>query len=200
MKRITYLILGIFIGILLSLLYIEKQKTKEIHQQSNIILENIKNMNKMIVSEAYFNQVYSFSDTDKYLFDMLNFDKNVVLLVNARAQVSYDLNSLKIELDSIHKIIKISNIPKEEISIIPDIKYFNLEQSSFNSFTKDELNDINRKAIKQIKESIDLTDLKKKAKKQLFKNLQNIYALSKIYGWKVEEKQDFIKFKQELAL
>jgi len=182
MKRIFYILIGIVIGILLSLLYLEKQKTQEIRQQSNVILENIKNMNKMIVSEAYFNQVYSFSDSDKYLFDMLNFDKNVVLLVNAKAQVSYDLDKLKIEVDSIHKLIKISNIPKEEVSIIPDIRYYNLEQSSFNSFTKDELNEINRKAIKQIEESIDLSEVRKKAKRQLLKNLQNIYALSKIYG------------------
>ena len=200
MKRIFCVLIGIVIGILLSLLYLEKQKTQEIRQQSNVILENIRNMNKMIVSEAYFNQVYSFSDSDKYLFDMLNFDKNVVLLVNAKAQVSYDLDKLKIEVDSIHKLIKISNIPKEEVSIIPDIRYYNLEQSSFNSFTKDELNEINRKAIKQIEESIDLSEVRKKAKRQLLKNLQNIYALSKIYGWKVQEAENFRKFKEEIKL
>ncbi len=200
MKSFIYIILGILIGILLSLFYMERQKNQEVHQQSNVIMENIKNMNKLIVSEAYFNQVYSYSDTDKYLFDMLNFDKNIVLLVNARAQISYDLNQMKIEVDSIHKIIHISNIPKEEVVIIPDIRYFNLEQSSFNSFSKEELNEINRKAIKQIKESIDLSDLHQKAKKQLIKNLANIYALSKIYGWKVQEEEDFIKFKRELGL
>ncbi len=200
MKRFFYLFTGIIIGVLLSLLYLEKKKNQEVKQQSHVILENIKNMNKMIVSEAYFNQVYSYSDTDKYLFDMLNFDKNVVLLVNAKAQVSYDLQDLKIEVDSVHRIIKISNIPKEEITIIPDIRYYNLEQSSFNSFTKDELNEINRKAIEQIEESIDLSGVKKKAKKQLIKNLQNIYVLSKIYGWKVEESPDFINFKSKLGL
>jgi hypothetical protein len=154
----------------------------------------------MIVSEAFFNQVYSYTDSDKYLFDMLNFDKNVILLVNARAQVSYDLNKLKINIDSIHKIIHISHIPKEEITIIPEIKYYNLEQSSFNSFSKDELNEINQKAIRQITESIDLSNLKKKAKKQFIKNLENLYALSKIYGWKVEEDKSFKKFKSEIDL
>ncbi len=200
MKRLFYLFTGIIIGILLSLLYLEKEKNKEIKQQSNVILENIRNMNKMIVSEAYFNQVYSYTDSDKYFFDLLNFDKNVVLLVNAKAQVSYDLNQLKIKVDSLHKTIYISNIPKEEINIIPDIRYYNLEQSSFNSFTKDELNEINRKAIQQIEESIDLSGLQTKAKIQLLKNLQNIYALSKIYGWKVKEGEDFKEFKNSVSL
>ncbi len=200
MKRFFYLFIGIIIGIILSLLYFEKKKNQEIQQQSHVILENIRNMNKMIVSEAYFNQVYSYSDSDKYLFDMLNFDKNVVLLVNAKAQVSYDLNKMKIEVDSLHKIIKISHIPKEEINIIPDIRYYNLEQSSFNSFTKDELNEINRNAIAQIKESIDLNGVRKKAKNQLLKNLRNLYVLSKSYGWKVEESPDFKEFKNAFSM
>ena len=187
MKRIFYVIIGIVIGILLSLLYFEKQKNKTIHQQSNVILENIEKMNKLVVSEAYFNEVFSYSDSDKYFFDMVNFDKNAVLLVNARAQISYDLSQLKIEVDSIHKIIKIKEIPQEEITIIPDIKYYDLQQSSFNSFTKEELNTMNSKAIEQIKSHIDLSDIRKKAKERLLEELNNIFVLSKVYDWKVEE-------------
>jgi hypothetical protein len=187
MKRIFYVIIGIVIGILLSLLYFEKQKNKTIHQQSNVILENIEKMNKLVVTEAYYNEVFSYSDSDKYFFDMVNFDKNAVLLVNARAQISYDLSQLKIEVDSIHKIIKIKEIPQEEITIIPDIKYYDLQQSSFNSFTKEELNTMNSKAIEQIKSHIDLSDIRKKAKERLLEELNNIFVLSKVYDWKVEE-------------
>ena len=187
MRKISFFIFGIIIGILLSLLYFEKQKNKTIHQQSNVILENIKNMNKLVVTEAYFNEVYSYSNSDKYFFDMVNFDKNVILLVNARAQISYDLSQLKIEVDSIHKTIRIKDIPKEEVTIIPDVKYYDLKQSTFNSFTPDELNEINSKAIKQVEANLDLSDIKKQAKERLLEALNNIFVLSKTYGWKVEE-------------
>jgi len=199
MRKISFFIFGIIIGVLLSLLYFEKQKNETIHRQSNVILENIKKMNKLIVTEAYFNEVFSYSDSDKYFFDMVNFNKNAVLLVNARAQISYDLSQLKIDVDSIHKIIKINEIPKEEVTIIPDIKYYDLKQSSFNSFNKEELNEINRKAVEQIKSHIDLSDIRKKAKERLLEELKNIFILSKMYDWKVEE-GDLQEIKKELKL
>ncbi len=187
MTKIIILIAGIIIGIFASLWFQERQKNEDIHQQSQVLLENVKHLNKMVVAEAYYNEVYSYKDSDKYLFDMLQFDKNAILLVTAKAQISYDLNQLKIRLDSVHKVIHITNIPKEQVEIFPNIQYYDLQQSSLNQFNKDDLNRINADAIEKIKSHIDLTQLRLKAKKQLLENLQNLYALSKIYGWKVED-------------
>jgi len=196
MKRILGFTAGIIVGILLTLLYMERQKNQAIRIQSHTLLENIKQMNKMVVAEAYYDEVYSYNDSDKYLFDLLEFDKNVILLVKAKAQISYDLSQMKVELDSVHKIIKITELPKEQIEIFPSIQYYDLQQSTMNQFTKEELNEVNRKAIEQIKEHIHLSELRLKAKKQLLENLQNLYILSKIYGWKVEDNH----FMQNLKL
>jgi len=196
MKRILGFTAGIIVGILLTLLYMERQKNQAIRIQSHTLLENIKQMNKMVVAEAYYDEVYSYNDSDKYLFDLLEFDKNVILLVKAKAQISYDLSQMKVELDSVHKIIKITELPKEQVEIFPSIQYYDLQQSTMNQFTKEELNEVNRKAIEQIKEHIHLSELRLKAKKQLLENLQNLYILSKIYGWKVEDNH----FMQNLKL
>ncbi len=187
MSRIITLIAGIIIGVFATLWFQERQKNEDIHQQSQVLLENVKHLNKMVVAEAYYNEVYSYNDSDKYLFDLLEFDKNAILLVNAKAQISYDLNQMKISLDSVHKIINITDIPKEQVEIFPTIQYYDLQQSSLNQFNKEELNRINADAVEKIKSHINLTQLRLKAKKQLLENLQNLYALSKIYGWKVED-------------
>jgi len=187
MAKIFTLLTGIIIGILLTLWFLERQKNEDIHQQSQVLLENVKHLNKMVVAEAYYNEVYSYKDSDKYLFDLLQFDKNAILMVTAKAQISYDLNQMKIRLDSVHKIINIMDIPKEQVEIFPNIQYYDIQQSSLNQFDKDDLNRINADAIEKIKSHIDLTQLRLKAKKQLLENLQNLYALSKIYGWKVED-------------
>jgi len=200
MRYLVVLISGICIGILLSLFYQEKQKNENIHQQSQTILQQVKLMNKMVTAEAYFNEVYSYKDSDKYLFDMLQFDKNVILLVNAKAQISYDLSQMDIQLDSVHKIIKIVKIPKEQVEIFPDIKYYDLQQSTLNQFTKDDLNKINQDAIDRIKSHIDIAQLRLKAKKQLLENLQNLYILSKVYGWKVEDNHLMQNLKSDLLL
>ncbi len=187
MSRIVILIAGIIIGILATLWFQERQKTEEIHEQSQVLLENVKHLNKMVVAEAYYNDVYSYNDSNKYFFDIFHFDRNVILLVTAKAQISYDLNQLKISLDTIHKIINIADIPEEQVEIFPTIKYYDLQQSHLNQFDKNDLNRINAEAIKQIKSHIDLTQLRLKAKKQLLENLRNLYVLSKIYGWKIED-------------
>jgi hypothetical protein len=96
-----------------------------------------------------------------------------------------------VEIDSIHKKINIKYIPKEEIVIIPDVKYFDLQQSTFNSFTKEELNAINKKSIQKIKETVDVSKLRNTAKERLLEELTKIYQLSAILGWEViDETED----------
>ena len=200
MRYLSLLLAGIIIGVLLTLFYQEQQKNKDISRQSHTLLKQVALLNKMVTAEAYYNEVYSYKDSDKYLFDLLQFDKNVVLLVDAKAQISYDLSQLGITLDSVHKIIKIFKIPKAEVEIFPNIHYYDLNQSTLNQFTKDDLNKINADAIEKIKQHIDLSKLRLKAKKQLFENLQNLYILSKVYGWKIEDNNLMQNLKSDLLL
>ena len=95
------------------------------------------------------------------------------------------MSKLEIQVDSVDKQIIINKIPKEEIVISPDIKYFDLQQSQFNTFNKEELNKLNRKAIEKIQTTITVSKLEKEAKLRLFEELSKIYQLSKIYNWKV---------------
>ncbi len=92
---------------------------------------------------------------------------------------------LEIALDSLGKKIIINKIPEEEIVIVPDIKYFDLQQSSFNAFSKQELNKINENSIANIKETIAITNLKKEAKERFFEEIAKIYQLSVVYNWQV---------------
>ena len=200
MKKLLSFFLGIAFGILLLLLYQQRQKNTEIHQQSNTLQQQVKNLNKMVVTEAYYHEVYSYNDSDKYFFDLLNFDKNVILLVNAKAQISYDLSKLQVEIDSINKIIKIKNIPKENLEIFPSITYYDLQQSTLNQFSKEDLNHINKDAVEQIKSHINISELRLKAKKQLLENLKNLYILSKVYGWKIEDNHLMQNLKSDLLI
>ena len=107
------------------------------------------------------------------------------LSINAKVEVGYDLSKLEIQIDSVGKQIIINKIPKEEVLISPDIKYFDIQQSRFNTFSRSELNMLNDRAIEKIKATITVSDLQKDAKKRLFEELSKIYQLSKIYNWKV---------------
>jgi hypothetical protein len=154
-------------------------------EEIQVVVKTIKNLSKLVVSKGTFSEVYNYSDSKKYFYNYLSFDKKAIITVNANVEVGYDLSKLEIQIDSIGKKIIINKIPTQEVVISPDVKYFDLQQSQFNTFSKEELNKINQKSIDKIKQTIEVTDLKEKAKTRLFEELSKIYQLSVIYNWQV---------------
>ena len=175
------------LGFLIAKFWYEKREINHQQEEIQIVVNSIQNLSKLIVSEGTFSEVYNYSDSKKYFYDFLSFDKKAIVTVNAKVEVGYDLSKLDIQIDSVAKKIIINKIPSEEILISPDVKYFDLQQSQFNSFSKEELNKINQKSIDKIKETIELSELKDKAKNRLLEELSKIYQLSAVYNWQVED-------------
>jgi len=139
----------------------------------------------LIVQEAEYTEIYNYKDATTYFFNQIEFEKKVILLVTAKVQVSYDLKKLEIEMDSVeHKII-LKSIPTEELTIIPDYKYYDFQQSVWNTFTKEELNSIQQNSLEQLLQTVAVSDVKLKAKKQLLKELNNLLALAKLVNWSI---------------
>jgi preprotein translocase subunit YajC len=198
MRKIFTLLLVFIIGVLSTFLFVEKTKKHTKKEQTQVILNGIKKVQKLVVTEGSFSEIYSYEDSNKYFFETLSFDKKAIIAVNATVQISYDLAQLEVEVDSINKIIKLKHIPKEELTIIPDLRFFDLQQSQFNSFTASELNTIRQNALKQIKENARLVKLRDNAKKNLIETLENLFILSQSYGWKIEETQELRLMKMKL--
>lgn len=158
--------------------------------ESHVIAYEIRKLNKLIVAEQMFSDVYSHKNS-RYvpgLAKIISFDKKVLLLVNAKVQAVYDLNQLELEIDSADKTIRIHEVPPMEIQVYPDVKFYDLEQSTFNTFQKDELNAIRQRAVEHIEKSIDKPKLQKQAHNQLIENLGSIYQIARLYGWKIEDR------------
>lgn len=184
MRYLKYLAVFL-LGFLIAKFWYDKKETKHQQEEIQVMLNGIKSMSKLVVSEGSFSEVYNYSDSKKYFYDYLSFDKKAIVSVNAKVEVGYDLSKLDIQVDSIGKKIIINKIPKEEVVISPDIKYFDLQQSQFNTFSKSELNKINQKSIEKIKETIEITQLKFEAKTRLLEELSKIYQLSSVFNWEV---------------
>lgn len=194
--KVSRYILVFLIGFLIAKFWYQKDDKDQKKEQLKVVVNSLKNLKKLVVSSASFSEVYDYSDSKKYFYDVLSFNKKAIVTVDAKVEVGYDLNKLKIEIDSINKRIYINQIPTEEVTISPNVKYFDLQQSSFNAFSKEELNQINQKSIEKIKETFELTTLKKEAKERLFEEISQIYQLSKIYNWEVVDNTNSIKVNQ----
>lgn len=186
--KVSRYILVFLLGFLIAKFWYQKDQTNFEKEEINVIVNSIKNMSKLVISSTSFSEFYNYSDSKKYFYDVVSFDKKAIVSVNANVEVGYDLSKLDIQIDSIAKKKYINNIPKEEINISPNVKYFDLQQSQFNSFSKEELNKINQKSIEKIKNTIELSALKKEAKTRFFEEISKIYQLSAVYGWQVVDK------------
>jgi hypothetical protein len=111
-------------------------------------------------------------------------------MVQARVLVSYDLKKMQTELDSVHQKIIIKSIPKEELTIIPTFKYYDLQQSMFNSFSKEELNVLQKSSIDKLQKNLQVSRSKDIAKKRLMEELTQLWSIAKIIGWSIEDQTD----------
>ena len=190
MKKYAIYILVCLLGFFIAKGIYKNENKHNFNEDIQIVLQSVKNISKLVVSEGTFSEMYSYKDAKKYFYDTFEFNKSIIVIVNAKVQVLFNLEKMEVEIDSVNKKIKIKFIPKEEVIIIPEVKYYDLQQSTFNSFTKEELNNINKKSVEKIKETVEVSKIRTTAKKRLIDELSKIYQLSTILGWEVVDETE----------
>lgn len=124
----------------------KSDETSTIEYQTNLIQQQIENVGKLVVTEGHFAEILTYKDSKKTYIPGLVFDKKALVVINADVTVSFDLSKVKYTIDEKNKVLTITNIPKEEIKIYPDIKYYNTESSTFNEFNAEDYNKIAKSA------------------------------------------------------
>lgn len=200
MKKHIFLGIGLLLGFVLTFLLMRQIQENRISDHSHVIAYEIKRMNKMVVAEQNFSEIYSHKNSRSLPFirDYFSFDKSVLLIVNAKVQATYDLNQLDIEIDDNNNKIIINSIPDLELQVYPDVQFYDVEQSRFNTFKKDELNQVKQNAIKEIEKKIDRNKLEQEAKEQLLQNLLGLYLLARSYDWGIEDRTEFAEELDEM--
>ena len=146
MLKRFFIFIGVIITVVLLFKYCEFKKSDDSTtiDGAGLIQQQILNVGKLIVTEGHFSEVITYKNQEKYLLNMLSFEKKALVVVNADVTVAYDLHKMKYDIDEKNKTITIVFIPKEEIKINPDIKFYDVEQSKLNPFTGDDYNKINK--------------------------------------------------------
>jgi lipopolysaccharide export LptBFGC system permease protein LptF len=165
---------------------------------TDLIQERIKNVGKLIVTEGHFSQVMTYKDQQKYLMDLISFEKKAIIIINADVTISYDLRQMKYAIDDKNKVITILTIPKEEVKISPDIQFYNVEQSTMNAFTGDDYNKINKKVKADLANKVAKSKLKANAKNRLISELSTILVLTHSMGWKLQYEDQIISTDKEI--
>lgn len=187
MRKVLFLVVIVIIGFIIYQYIDEQKKEKDaLIESTGLIQKQIKNVGKLVVTEGNFAQVFSYKDSKKFYIDILSARKKALIIVNADVTVSYDLSKLKTEIDPKTKTVTITYIPEEEITINPNIQYYDVTQDYLNQFEADDYNSIQKRIQKSLREKIEKSSLKSNAKNRLISELQKIYILTNTMGWTLE--------------
>lgn len=164
----------------------------QLEESTDLIEKQIKNVGKLVVTEGNFAQVYSYNDSKRFYLDIFSARKKALIIVNADVTVAYDLSKLITEINPDTKTVTITHIPKEEISINPNIQYYDVTQDYLNQFEAKDYNKIQERIKKSLLEKIENSSIKSNAQNRLVSELQKIYILTNSMGWTLEYKGNSI--------
>jgi len=177
----------------------KKNDEDDISYNTNLIQQQIVNVGKLVVTEGHFSEVITYKNQQKYLMNMVSFEKKALIVVNADVTVAYDLQKMKYDIDEKNKTITIVSIPKEEIKISPDIQFYDVEQSKLNPFTGDDYNKINKSVKANLAKKIEKSTLKSNAKNRLISELSKILILTNTMGWTLQYEGQIIETEKDLG-
>ncbi len=169
-----------------------KDEGAVINKDYYLITNQISKMNKMVVIEQDFS---SFQTHKSKAFSIVGYDvlpKEMVLYTTAKAQVSYDLKKMKIDVDTVNKKLIIDELPQPEIKVFPDVKIHFMDDYAVNRFNQADINGIMESAKKNMVKSIDEKQIKAEGQKQLKDNLNEIFVLAKALNYTIEDRTHLI--------
>ena len=176
----------------------EKDKKEEVRATTALIQEQLQNVGKLIVTEGNYAQVFSYEDSKKFYFDLFSSDKKALVVVNATATIAYDLSKVKTQIDSENKTISITSLPEPELTISPNIEYYDVSQDYLNQFEASDYNKIKDRIEETLRVKIEASTLKTNAKNRLISELQKIYLLTSTMDWVLKFEDQVISEEKDL--
>ena len=198
--KLIYLIFFVVVAFFVYQFFTKKSDTTTIEYDTNLIQVQIKNVGKLVVTEGHFAEVLTYKDKKETYIPGLSFDKKALVVINADVTVGFDLSKVTYDIDEKNKILTITNIPKEEIKISPDFKYYDTESSTFNEFSGEDYNKINKIARANLAKKIEKSTLKTNAQNRLLSELSKMLIVTNSLGWTLSYKGNVVKSDKELQI
>lgn len=189
-KKILPFILGAIAMLLAFLIWnsLTKKKQDQVQNDYYIITNQIRKMNKMVVMEQDFSSMQKTKITSELLGGMLpNMEKELITFTKTNAQVSYDLNKMKLDVDSTNKKLIIKELPNADIRIIPSVEIQSMDDSFLDRFDQKDLQKITKSAKDNAYKTVNQERLRSEGRKQLLENLDHIFVLAKALNYKIED-------------
>jgi len=191
MDSLVEAFLGLILGAILMywiFTLFTKRKRKELTQhQSTVILDKIKRVCKLVSVEGDFAEIYRYENIKEGFMSILSSKKKALVVINAKAQVGYDLKKIKLAANTAKKQVVLTQFPEPEIlSIEPEIQFYDVKNGLFNSFSPKDLTELNQNAKEHIRAKIPESGLLDTAKKEALQAVLLIENIVQTIGWTLD--------------
>lgn len=190
MRRFKNIFIGVAITLVIVLMYNyysnRNDEKDRLTAQTALIEKQVRNVSKLVVTEATYAKVYTYENTKSYGWDFYSSEKRALIISNAKVQIAYDLKKMNFQIDENAKTIRILNIPPPEIKIDPDLTYYNLDNGLTNKFEARDFNKMKGQIKTDLRRKIKKSEIINNAQNRLLSELSQIYILTETLGWTLE--------------
>jgi ATP-dependent Zn protease len=83
-KKAISIIIPLIIGILISYWIFNRNENKAVNTSGDVIIERIKAVKKLVVTEGQFSEVYNYKEAQKYFYNLISFEKRPYCLLKEK--------------------------------------------------------------------------------------------------------------------
>ncbi len=168
--------------------FFRKKQSKELTvHQSHVLLEKLKRVCKLVSVEGDFAEIYKYENTKEHFLSLVSSKKKALVVINAKAQIGYDLKKLIMHADNENKKITLTNFPQPEVlSLETELEFYDIKNGVFNSFSPNDLTSLHQEAKNHIREKIPVSGLMETARKEALEAILLIESIVGTIGWKLD--------------
>jgi uncharacterized protein YneF (UPF0154 family) len=181
------ILIGLAAGIFGTIFFYKNRNEKQLHDQSVILLEQIKQVCKLITVEGEFSELYTHRDEKQLFFKLFQTEKRALLIVKAKVMIGFDLTKINIDVNPHKKRVELSRFPEPEIlSIDSDLEYYDIQKGIINKLNESDLTNMNKRSKEFIREKVEESHLVQIAKDQANDTIALVQRLIESVGWEFE--------------
>lgn len=190
-------ITGLIIGIVMMLLLfwaVKKCSSPDdpsVRNDYYILKNQITRMNKMVVVEQDFSTLQK-TKLAYEIFGKQVSENEILTLTQTNAQVTYDLNKMVLEVDSVNRKLIIQELPSPEIRITPSVEIQSMDDSFLNRIKEDQIKKVTASAKADAQKRVNRAQLQQQGREQLMQNLNTIFVLAKALDYTIEDNTKMI--------
>ncbi|HLO46494.1 MAG TPA: DUF4230 domain-containing protein [Leadbetterella sp.] len=168
-----------------------KDNSESIRVESNVLLERIEKVFKVVLAEGYFTEIYD-HNSKKEFWGLFKSSNKALVVAKAKVSVGYDFSKMKFSRENTERKLVIEEFaPAEILSVDTDYKFYDLNQGILNKFNNEDYTSILAEAKKMMQEKAQESDLPLIAANQV-KVMMKQLASSMNWELEIKEKENKI--------